>query len=120
MHIVKILLSCNIILIITISSIFNHIVIIIIIMIIDYRLLSINHHHHQKLWLDGHINLVSSCCKTFKASPLPLVFIHRFIIIIFTIQLLEYVIPPATAAAPPKSPLCYGVSHVMVLAISWC
>ena len=23
--------------------------------------------------------------------------------------------PPA-AAAPPKSPLCYGVSHVMVLA----
>ena len=26
------------------------------------------------------------------------------------IQLLEYVIPPAAAAAPPKSPLCYGVS----------
>ena len=32
------------------------------------------------------------------------------------IQLLEYVIPPAPAAAPPKSPLCYGVNHVMVLA----
>ena len=41
------------------------------------------------------------------------------------IQLLEYVIPPAAApatatAAPPKSPLCYGVSHVMVLAMLWC
>ena len=37
------------------------------------------------------------------------------------IQLLEYVIPtapaaPAAAAVSPKSPLCYGVSHVMVLA----
>ena len=44
-----------------------------------------------------------------------------------TIQLLEYVIPPAAAAAPatataapPKSPLCYGVSRVMVLAMLWC
>ena len=40
------------------------------------------------------------------------------------IQLLEYVIPPAApataTAAPPKSPLCYGVSHVMVLAMLWC
>ena len=41
------------------------------------------------------------------------------------IQLLEYVIPTAAAAAPaaaapPKSPLCYGVSHVMVLAMLWC
>ena len=34
----------------------------------------------------------------------------------FSIQLLEYVIPPAAlaAAAPPKSPMCYGVSHIMV------
>ena len=41
------------------------------------------------------------------------------------IQLLEYMIPtPAAAAAaapaPPKSPLCYGVSRVMVLAMLWC
>ena len=43
------------------------------------------------------------------------------------IQPLEYVIhpPPPAAAAPPKSPichgvsLCYGVSHVMVLAMLW-
>ena len=43
---------------------------------------------------------------------------------IHLIQLLEYVIPPAAApapaTAPPKSPLCYGVSHVMVLAMLWC
>ena len=30
----------------------------------------------------------------------------------YTIQLLEYVIPPAPAPPPPpKSPLCYGVSR---------
>ena len=39
--------------------------------------------------------------------------------IIKSIQLLEYVIPPA-APPPPKSPLCYGVSHFMVLAVLWC
>ena len=40
-----------------------------------------------------------------------------------TIQLLEYVIPTApapAAAAPPKRPLCYGVSYVMVLAMLKC
>ena len=39
------------------------------------------------------------------------------------IQLLEYAIPtpaPAAAAVSPKSPRCYGVSHVMVLAMLWC
>ena len=47
------------------------------------------------------------------------------------IQLLEYAIPTAAAPAaaaptPLKSPLCYGVSHVMVLAcvmvlaMLWC
>ena len=41
----------------------------------------------------------------------------------FNIQLLEYTIPtpaPAAAAVSPKSPRCYGVSHVMVLAMLWC
>ena len=56
----------------------------------------------------------------------PFIFCILCIPFIPSIQLLEYVIPPAaaaapaTATAPPKSPLCYGVSHVMVLAMLWC